>query len=143
MEIFLSRLSGSHSVLKMDVAAQIVAFSLETDGGPPALLFRQPVHTGDAAGVVAPHGFGPEHLHAGAVHIGQAGPPHGGGGFPEVGLVAAAGGPVPVPQALGGGHRLLSAVAQAPPRGQASDIFRRSQHGQLSEPLAGQIQPFS
>ena len=35
----------------------------------------QPVHTGDAAGVVAPHGFGPEHLHTGAVHIGQAGPP--------------------------------------------------------------------
>ncbi len=46
--------------------------ALEADRGAPALLPGYPLHSGNAAGIVAPHCFGPEHLHAGSVDIGQA-----------------------------------------------------------------------
>ena len=64
-------LAGPDCVLKLPIAAQIVSPPLKADGCPPSALALPPVYAGDAAGIVAPYGFGPQHLYAGAVHVGQ------------------------------------------------------------------------
>ena len=128
---------GFHRVFKPGVAAQIVPFSLEADHSPPALLGREPIHTGNAAGVVVPYGFGCQHFHAGAVHVSQARQAR----LPPSGEAPAAGG-VSAAQAVGADHRLPAAVAPAQPGRPPSDVLRRPDYGQLAEPLSCQIQFF-
>ena len=123
----LGHFPGLHRVLEVFVAAQIMAFALEADAGFPLVCAWVPIHTGHAAGVVFPDGLGPQQLDARAVYIGAGG------------LAAAAG--LPAPQMAGHDHELLAAVAPAPPRGHGSDVFRRLQHRQHTEPLSGQLQP--
>ena len=135
MEAFLPALAGLDSVLEAGIAAQIVPLALEADGRPPTLLGSPPVHAGHAAGVVFPHRFGPEHLHAGAVHVSQGGEAH-------AGALAAAAGGVAAAQAVGADDGFLSAVAAAQPGGARADVLRRGQDGKLAVALACQLQFF-
>ena len=138
----LGLFSSPYRILEPAVASQIVPFALEADRGTPALLPGPPLHAGDTAGVVFADGLGPEHLHAGAVDVGQAGPADGAGRLSKVLLVAAAGGPVAVTEALGDDHGLLPAVTAAEPCGPVPNIFRRGQDSQFPKPLPGQVQLF-
>ena len=106
-------LPGLYRVVEPGVDAQVVPFPFEADGGAPPLLPGVPLHAGHAAGIVFADRLGAEHLHAGPVDISKAGPADGGRGLSEKVLVAPAGGAVPVPQALGGDDRVISAVAAA------------------------------
>ena len=142
VQLLLRPLPGLDGFAELLVAAQVTADALEADRGAPAPLPCEPIHAGHAAGVVAPHGTGPDHLHAGPVHIGQAGPPNLGRGLAVEVVVAAAGRAQSVAQAGGGDHRLLPAIAAAQPRRAFSDIFGRGQYGQFSESLSGQVQSF-
>ena len=135
MEPCLPAFPGLDGILKAGIAAQVVPLPLEADGGPPALLGPPPVHPGDAAGVVFPHGFGPEHFHAGAVDVGQ------GHEASPRDPTAAAGG-VAVAQAVGLDVRLVSAVAAAVPGGALADVFRWGQDGQRTVALAREVQLF-
>ena len=135
VDVLLRPFPGLDRLFKVCVAPQVAPFALEADGCSPSPLGRQPVHAGDAAGVVAPDGLGTQHLDAGAVHIGQ-------GRQALSGAAAPAAGGVPLPQPLGQDDGLLPAVAPAPPRGPVPDVLRRTQHQQLSVPLPGEIQFF-
>ena len=143
VQLLLSVLPGLDGIVKSLVAAQVAALALEADGRSPAPLPFPPLHPRHAAGVVAPHGAGPDHLHTGAVHESQAGPPGPAGGGIDPGPVAAAGCPAVPAQVSGDRDDFPPAVASAQPRGMASDIFSGSQYRKFSEPLAGQIQLFS
>lgn len=140
METDLGLFSSLDRVLEQDVAAQIVPFPFETDGGAPALLPGPPLHAGDAAGIIFADGLGAEHFHTGPIDVGQAGPADRGRGLSEELLVTAAGGPVAVPEALGKNDSFLSAVAAAAPRGLGSEILRRFKDREFPKPLPGQIQ---
>ena len=129
MELGFRLFPGLDRVLEPDVLAQIAAFSLETDGSPPAPGPLHPLHAGDPAGVVSADGLGLEHLHAGALHQRQ----------PLPDRHAAAGLDVTAAQMGRLGHDLPAAVAPAVPRRLIAHIVRRAQDQQLAEPLAGQV----
>ena len=133
MQVLFCQLPGLHRVLEPPVAAQGIPLALEADSRPPRAFGDFPVHAGDAAGVVFPHGLGPQHFHAGPVHIGQGG---------EARVLAAAAGAAAAAQVVGLRHHLSSAVAPAQPGRPPPDVLRRPDHGQLAEPLPCQVQLF-
>lgn len=131
--------SGLDRILELIIAAQIPALALEADGGPPPLLFSHPIHSGNAAGVIAPHRSGGKHLHTGPVDISQTQSIPG----PAGAVLTSAALCMTRPQMVGFDYNLSPAVALAAPRCSLPNILRRFQNGQMSILLACQIHLFS
>ena len=134
-QLLLCLLSGLDGIIKQFIAAQMVAFSLEANRRPPCPLSHIPVHAWHTAGIVAPPCAGPNHLHAGAVHVGQT-------VLDSRPVGAAAADSPPIPEATGFDYDLVPAVTPAQPGSTGPDILRRGQDGEFPEPLSGQIELF-
>lgn len=125
-QIFLCLFTGFYGVLKLKVAAQEIAFPIETDGRFPLFIVGQPLHAACAAGVVF--------IHAPGLYILFY---HGRTALAATALSTA------IAHIVGSHYGFLPAVAPAYPERAGPDVLRRAQDGQLSEPLTGQIQSFS
>ena len=134
-QLLLRLLPGLDGIIEQFIAAQMVALSLEANRGPPCPLAHVPIHTGNTTGVVAPSCTGPNHLHAGAIHVGQA-------VFDSRTVGTTAADRPSVAETAGFDDRLIAAVTVAEPSCAGADVFRRGQDGEFSKPLSGQIKLF-
>lgn len=137
MQALLGLPPGPDGVLEIVVAPEENPLPLETDAGPPPSPAADPMDPRDTTLIVPSYRPGSDHLHAGAVHIGEP---------RQVLSGDAARAPAPAarrmaaPQGVRGDDLQVPAVAPAEPCRAPAHILGRSNHFERDKPATQKIQ---